>query len=49
MPNFPENDIESNLTIGEAVNLGSLDSVEIYPGVIGKVFWGEGTMTVCLI
>ncbi len=45
LSNLPENGIEPNLRVGEAVNLGDLDLTEIQPGVNGKVFWSKGTMT----
>lgn len=45
LSNLPENGIEPNLRVGEAVNLGNLDLTEIQPGVNGKVFWSKGTMT----
>lgn len=49
--NFEEKDlpskissIESNPKVGEVTNVGSVDSVQLYPGVSGKMFWGQGAM-----
>lgn len=41
---LPNNDIESNLEDGQVSNLDKLDSVELYPGVKARMFWGKGTM-----
>ncbi len=41
---LPTNDIESNLKDGQVASLDKLDSVELYPGVKAKMFWGTGTM-----
>ena len=41
---LPTNDIESNLKDGKVASLDKLDSVELYPGVKAKMFWGTGTM-----
>ncbi|MFC4221135.1 SMP-30/gluconolactonase/LRE family protein [Flagellimonas marina] len=45
LSDLPENDIAPNLKIGEAVNLGDLNPLEIQPGVSGTVFWSKGTLT----
>ncbi|MFD2099657.1 SMP-30/gluconolactonase/LRE family protein [Flagellimonas iocasae] len=45
LTDLPENGIAPNLKVGEAVNLNSLDLIEIQPGVSGKIFWSEGTLT----
>lgn len=41
---LPTHDIESNLKDGQVASLDKLDSVELYPGVKAKMFWGTGTM-----
>lgn len=41
---LPTNDIESNLKDGQVASLDKLDSVDLYPGVKAKMFWGTGTM-----
>jgi gluconolactonase len=41
---LPTNNIESNLKDGQVASLDKLDSVELYPGVKAKMFWGTGTM-----
>ena len=45
LSNLPKNEIAPNLKIGEAVNLGDLEVLELHPGVTGTVFWSKGTMT----
>ncbi|WP_111309131.1 SMP-30/gluconolactonase/LRE family protein [Confluentibacter sediminis] len=41
---LPNNGIDSNLEAGKVKNLNNVDSLELYPGVKAKIFWGTGTM-----
>lgn len=41
---LPTNGIESNLKDGQVSSLDKLDSVDLYPGVKARMFWGTGTM-----
>jgi gluconolactonase len=41
---LPKASIESNLEPAKVANLDSLTSVELYPGVSARIFWGAGTM-----
>jgi gluconolactonase len=44
LSDLPNNDIQSNLVAGKVINLDKVDSLELYPGVNAKIFWGTGTM-----
>ena len=44
LPNQPSTGINSNLEVGTAQNLQRLDSLELYPGVMAKMFWGHGNL-----
>ena len=41
---LPENAIASNLEPAAVTRLDKLDSVNLYPGVQAKMFWGTGTL-----
>lgn len=41
---LPNNEIKSNLKDGQVASVDKLDSVELYPGVKVRMFWGTGTM-----
>lgn len=41
---LPNNEIKSNLKDGQVASMDKLDSVELYPGVKVRMFWGTGTM-----
>ncbi|HEX6847815.1 MAG TPA: cupin domain-containing protein, partial [Chitinophagaceae bacterium] len=41
---LPEIKIASNLEAANVTSLDNLDSLALYPGVNGKLFWGNGTM-----
>lgn len=41
---IPTSNIESSLVDGQVVALNSLDEVEFYPGVRGRLAWGRGAM-----
>lgn len=48
LSDLPDNKIPSNLKDAKVTSLNSLDSVELYPGVKAKIFWGSGNMTAVL-
>jgi gluconolactonase len=48
LSDLPENKIASNLQDAKVTALNSLDSIELYPGVKAKIFWGSGNMTAVL-
>jgi gluconolactonase len=41
---LPKTTIASNLEPAKVTGLDKLDSIELYPGVNAKLFWGNGTM-----
>nr|WP_321411207.1 SMP-30/gluconolactonase/LRE family protein [uncultured Allomuricauda sp.] len=41
---LPSTGIKPSLEVGSAQNLQSLDSLQLYPGVIAKMFWGNGSL-----
>ncbi|MCH6233228.1 SMP-30/gluconolactonase/LRE family protein [Cognataquiflexum rubidum] len=41
---LPETTIASNLEAAQPKKIESIESVELYPGVMAKVFWGSGAM-----
>jgi gluconolactonase len=41
---LPKTTIASNLEPAKVTGLDKLDSIELYPGVNAKLFWGSGTM-----
>jgi gluconolactonase len=41
---LPKTTIASNLEPAKVAGLDKLDSIELYPGVNAKLFWGSGTM-----
>jgi gluconolactonase len=41
---LPETIVISNLNEGKTEKMESIGSVELYPGVMAKVFWGSGAM-----
>ncbi|HOY19515.1 MAG TPA: SMP-30/gluconolactonase/LRE family protein [Haliscomenobacter sp.] len=41
---LPANNIESNLKDGQVTSLDQVDSIDLAPGVVAKIFWGTGTM-----
>jgi len=41
---LPETSIASNLEAAQPKKIESIESVELYPGVMAKVFWGSGAM-----
>jgi gluconolactonase len=42
--NLPESVVASNLTEAKPSKIESLETVELHPGVMAKVFWGSGAM-----
>ncbi|HLN20532.1 MAG TPA: SMP-30/gluconolactonase/LRE family protein [Bacteroidales bacterium] len=44
----PNTKVESNLEPGKVTALDSVASVELYPGVNAKLYWGKGAMTAVL-
>jgi gluconolactonase len=44
LPGLPAHDIDSNLESGKVKNLDTVDSIELYPGVNARIFWGRGGM-----
>ncbi len=48
IPGLPETKIESNLEPGKVTSVDSINSVDIFPGVHAKIFWGTGTMVASL-
>ncbi len=42
---LPETKVNSNLEAGKVTSLESIVSTELYPGINGKLYWGQGTMT----
>ncbi|MCS4433156.1 SMP-30/gluconolactonase/LRE family protein [Aquiflexum gelatinilyticum] len=42
--NLPESTVSSNLEAAQPTKIESIESVELYPGVMAKVFWGSGAM-----
>src|SRR5690606_16922999 len=44
LTDLPANDIVSNLEVGKPKNISNLETIELYPGVSAKIFWGNGTM-----
>jgi len=45
---LPKNSIESNIEAAKVKSVESLDSIQLYPGVNAKIFWGTGTMVAVL-
>jgi gluconolactonase len=45
---LPKTTIASNLEPAKVTGLDKLDSIELYPGVNAKLFWGSGTM-ICVL
>ena len=43
-PNLPFEGVNPNLEVGTAQNLRDLDSIQLYPGVLAKMFWGNGNL-----
>ena len=41
---LPENNIESNIALGQVQSIDTLKNVELHPGVTAKIFWGTGNM-----
>lgn len=41
---LPSHAIEPNLNAGETKNLDQMDSIELYPGISARLFWGKGAM-----
>lgn len=44
LPNQPSTGINPNLEVGNAENIEGLDSLQLYPGVMAKMFWGNGNL-----
>jgi gluconolactonase len=44
LPGLPSTGIKTSLEVGSTQNLQSLDSLQLYPGVIAKMFWGNGSL-----
>lgn len=44
LPGLPSTGIKPSLEVGTAQNLQNLDSLQLYPGVIAKMFWGNGSL-----
>jgi gluconolactonase len=44
LPDLPKSTIASNLEAAKVKTVSALDSVNLYPGVNARIFWGSGTM-----
>ena len=44
LPDVPASTVEASLEAGEVHPLDQLDSIELYPGVRAKIFWGSGAL-----
>ncbi len=44
LPNQPSTGINPNLEVGTVENIQGLDSLQLYPGVMAKMFWGNGNL-----
>ncbi len=44
LPGLPSTEIRPNLEVGTSTNLQNLESVQLYPGIISKIFWGNGNL-----
>ena len=42
LPDLPSTSVESNLEVGTSSNLQNLESVQLFPGIMAKIFWGNG-------
>jgi gluconolactonase len=45
LPDLPSRTVSPNLEVGEPRNIKHLDSLELYPEVKTRIFWGSGTLT----
>jgi len=45
---LPKNTIEPKLEAGKVTSVQTLDSMQLYPGVSARIFWGTGTMACVL-
>lgn len=44
LPNLPSSSVAPNLEVGTSINFQDLDSLQLYPGVTAKIFWGNGNL-----
>ena len=42
LPELPSSSVTPNLEVGTPANIQNLESVQLYPGVTAKIFWGNG-------
>lgn len=45
LPNLPSSTLMPNLEAGQAQNIKNVASLELYPGIMAKMFWTKGTLT----
>jgi gluconolactonase len=44
LPDLPSSSVTPNLEVGTPANIQNLDSLQLYPGVTAKIFWGNGNL-----
>ncbi|WP_218145085.1 SMP-30/gluconolactonase/LRE family protein [Flagellimonas taeanensis] len=44
LPELPSSSVTPNLEVGTPANIQNLESVQLYPGVTAKIFWGNGNL-----
>ena len=44
LPDLPSSSVATNLEVGTSINFQDLDSLQLYPGVMAKIFWGNGNL-----
>ncbi len=44
LPDLPSSSVTPNLEVGTPANIQNLESVQLYPGVMAKIFWGNGNL-----
>ena len=44
LPDLPSSSVATNLEVGTSINFQDLDSLQLYPGVTAKIFWGNGNL-----